>query len=87
MVSAPSPHEPGAEDFYDQVQDRWPDERPSRRRRKQRQAKDKRVVVHAVRREQPDAARMSRALLAAQRELEVLRAEAEARRSDEEVGT
>jgi hypothetical protein len=56
-------------------------ERPSRRKAKRsyQRRSDRRVVVRGERLEQPDVARLSRALLAAQRELGQAQAEAEAR--------
>lgn len=74
MVTQPS------DDFYDQVQETWPEERPSRKRVKRayRRNANRRVVVRSERLPEPDAARMSKALLAAQRELAQAQAERDA---------
>lgn len=68
-------------DYYDDLVERWPAERPSRRRAKRasRRSPERQIVVRAERRDMPDTARVSRALLAAQRELARLHAENEAR--------
>jgi hypothetical protein len=68
--------------FYERMQETWPAERPSRKRGKRtyRRQNERRVTVRADRLDQPDAAHLSRALLAAQRELARAEAEAAARR-------
>lgn len=84
MVAAPMPRR--ASDYdgeYDELQQRWPDERPSRKKRVKREYRrrdGREVVVRSERRDEPDTARMSRALLAAQRELAQIEAEQAARR-------
>ncbi|WP_459976065.1 hypothetical protein [Nocardioides pyridinolyticus] len=71
----------GSQDYYEALQAAWPEERPSRKRRRRqfRKAGSRRVVVTSARLEEPDADRMSRALLAAQRELARAQEEKEAR--------
>lgn len=75
------------DNYYEQVQESWPDERPSRKRarRRYRKTQRRRVVVKAERKQDIDAVRMSRALLAAQRELAQAQAEHDARRQEEEA--
>lgn len=77
----PSETGEGGDDFYDELQKSWPRERPSRKRRRReyRRKQDRRVVVSPKRLERPVTSRMSRALLAAQRELAQAQAEKEAR--------
>lgn len=78
-----APHQPAVPEprrdtaYYEQLQEQWPAERPSRKRA--RGKRERRITVRAERLEQPDTARMSRALLAAERELAAAKAEAEAR--------
>jgi len=68
------------EAYYEQLVESWPAERPSSRKKRAYQRKrERRVEVRAERREQPSTARMSKALLAAQREVAKLQAEADAR--------
>jgi hypothetical protein len=76
-----------SEDFYDELQERWPTERPSRKRRKPGEFEAKRsyrrkdgrqVTVRGERLDPPDTARLARALLAAQRELAKAQTEVEA---------
>lgn len=68
------------EEYYDELVERWPAQRPSRRaKRASRRTADRQIVVRAERRDAPDGAHVSRALLAAQRELARLQAENEAR--------
>lgn len=67
---------------YEQLQEVWPAERPSRRRRVKhgRRRRDERQIrVRAERLDPPDTARLSHALLTAQRELAQARAERDAR--------
>lgn len=90
MVAAPSSPldgDEGREEYYDELQERWPEERASRKRPKKRAYRRKegrRVVVRGQRLNQPDTARMSRALLAAQRELAQAEAEKKARTEGDE---
>lgn len=83
MVAVPSPN-PDAHDvdaaYYEQLQEHWPD-RASRRhpKRAYRRKESRRIVVTTERLDPTDAARMSKALLAAQRELARLQAERDAR--------
>lgn len=90
MVNRQQPPKPdvdgdSGDDFYDELQEQWPAERPSRKRRRTTakrayHRKDGRhVVVRGERLDPPDTVRLSRALLAAQRELAQAQAEAEAR--------
>lgn len=67
-------------DRYGELQDSWP-ERPSRKRERRayRRRQERHVVVEAKPREQTSTSRMSRALLAAQRELAQAQTEKEAR--------
>lgn len=69
-----------AADFYEELQESWP-ERPSRSRQKRhyRRKQGRRVVVRTERLDPPETAHLSRALLAAQRELARAQAENEAR--------
>lgn len=86
--NAPGPVSgPDSEDFYDELQERWPTERPSRKRRKSGRGEAKRsyrrkdgrqVTVRGERLDPPDTARLARALLAAQRELTKAQTEADA---------
>ncbi|GAA1508636.1 hypothetical protein GCM10009788_11120 [Nocardioides humi] len=73
------------EAYYDEVQERWPAERPSRKRSKRdRQRRgERKVVVRSQRLPAPDTARVSRALLVAQRELAKVEAERAARLQDQ----
>lgn len=66
--------------YYDEVEESWPTERPSRKRAKRvyRRKQAKRVVVRAERLDAPDTSRVSRALLRAQRELARVQAESDA---------
>jgi hypothetical protein len=76
-------------DVYEELQERWPEERPSRKRPKRayRRKEARRVVVQTERLDPPDTARMSKALLAAQRELARAQAERDARaEASEEAG-
>lgn len=68
------------DNYYERMQESWPDERPSRKRakRRHRQTPGRRVVVKAERKPEVNASRMSRALLAAQRELAKAQAERDA---------
>ncbi len=72
---------PDPDDYYEALQERWPAERPSRKRAKRpyRRQEERKLHVEARRLETPDTERMSRALLAARRELAKARADAEAR--------
>lgn len=76
-----SPEHGGSDaDYYERLEARWPEERPSRkRRRRARRQRGQVVVTRAEKLAKPDAERMSRALLAAQRELTRAQADAEAR--------
>lgn len=82
VVGIPLP--PGSPDDYDDLSERWP-ERPSRKRAKRnyRRQSQRRIVVRAERLDLPDAGRMSKALLAAQRELAAAQAEKDARAQEE----
>lgn len=75
----PSAHDAGDDEYYEQLQESWPAPRASRKRRSYQRKRERRVEVRAERREQPSTARMSKALLAAQREIAKLQAEADAR--------
>lgn len=68
------------DNYYERMQESWPEERPSRKRakRRHRQTHGRRVVVRAERKPEVDAARVSRALLSAQRELAKAQAERDA---------
>lgn len=89
MVAAPRPQSDGdsadhgdeAAAYFDEMQERWPAERPSRRRAKRayRRKEGRRIVVRSERLPEPDLTRMSKALLEAQRELGLLQAERDAR--------
>lgn len=83
MVSALPPNSDAYDENYDRLQESWPAERPSRKRRRREQRPQRRIVVKATRRAEPDAAHMSKALLAAQRELERRQAEADAQQTAE----
>lgn len=71
-------------EYYEQLQERWPADRPSRKRQRRtkrayQRRQERRIHVRADRLDPPDTARLSRALLAAQRELAQAQAEADAR--------
>ena len=72
--------QPGDESF-EELQERWPQERPSKRhpKRAYRRKSNRQVVIRAERLPEPSTTRMSKALLAAQRELSRLEAERDAR--------
>lgn len=75
------------DEYYDELAERWP-ERPSRRQAKRtyRRKAERRVVVRSERLAEPDTPRMSRALLAAERELAKARAEQAARAQEDADG-
>lgn len=80
MVSQPA----AADDqpnYYDDLTEQWPSERPSRKRAYRRKD-NRRVVVRGERLETPDVVRLSRALLLAQRELAKAEAEQAARNQE-----
>lgn len=86
MVAAsyPNPDDHDALAAYEELQERWP-ERASRKRAYRR--KDaRRTVVRAERLDRPDTERMSKALLAAQRELARAQAERNARAQEHRDG-
>lgn len=87
MVNVPNPQDSGADHVYDEIVERWQADRPSRRRkaRDKRRAQGKRVSVRSHKREQPNVARMSRALLEAHRELMEAQAESDAQVEDGEA--
>lgn len=81
MVALPLlPSSGGGSDDYDALTEQWP-ERPSRKRAKRayQRKQGRQIVVQAERLDEPNTARMSKALLAAQRELAEAQAEKEAR--------
>ena len=68
------------DDGYDELQERWLEQRPSRKaaKRAYRRKNARQIVVTAERLPQPNTTRMSSALLAAQRELAKAQAERDA---------
>lgn len=72
---------PGDDDSLAELQERWPDRRASKRAAKRAYQREngRRIVVRSERLAEPDTARMSKALLAAQRELAQAAAERDAR--------
>lgn len=77
--------EPINEAQADELMERLSVDRPSRRRKRRqyRRSRQRQVRVHGERHEVVDHERMSKALVAAQRELAAAQAEAEARRQAE----
>lgn len=67
------------DEYYDDLARHWP-ERPARKRarRAYQRKQERRIVLKAERVDPPDTARMSKALLAAQRELARAQAETQA---------
>lgn len=86
MVKQPGPDENDRATYFERLEERWPDERPSRRRAKRnyRRKAARRVAIEAKQRATPDVGRMSHALLTAQRELAQAQADADARRQSRE---
>jgi hypothetical protein len=83
----PAPDDDRSASYYEELQEQWP-ERASRRRTKRayRRKEQRRIVVRGERLDEPDTARMSRALLAAQRELARMQAERDARAEARRAG-
>ena len=81
MVTSGAPTPNNGDAYYERLQEAWPSERPSARRQRRAYSRKTRrqVVIRAERLEQPDPVRMSRALIAAQRELVAAQAETAAR--------
>lgn len=79
----------GSDSYYDQLQESWPEERPSRRRQRRthRRKEERQVVVEPKRLPRPSTAHISRALLAAQRELAQAQAEKEAQSNQSPEGS
>lgn len=79
---------PGDGDPFEELQEQWPQQRPSRRhpKRPYQRKNGRRVVVRSERLAEPDAARMSKALLAAQRELAQAQAERDAQAQEHRDG-
>lgn len=86
MVAGSVPPD-GRDEYYDELAELWPD-RPSRSgaKRAYRRKAERRVVVRSDRLAEPDTSRMSRALLAAERELAKARAEQAARAQEDADG-
>jgi hypothetical protein len=77
---------PSADDeaYYQRLEESWPAERASRKKKRRYERKrDRRVEVYVDPHEEPSASRMSKALLAAQRELAQRQREADARAETE----
>lgn len=72
-------------DYYDELAEHWP-ERPARKRAKRayQRKQERRVVVRGERLPEPDGSKVSRALLAAQRELAQAQAEKDARAQEDQ---
>lgn len=81
MVAKPHPN--GSDD-YDELSERWPD-RPSRKRAKRTYRRQlNRVKIRSERLDVPDASRISRALLQAQRDLKSAQEEKDARAQEDQ---